>query len=383
MRTHTILVEAVAIASFSLGLAGCGGHSGAEGKPPAGVPVAVYQIDTGSASYYDVYPATVFALNQVDLRPQVSGYIVGIDFKDGQRVRKGMKLYAIDRQHYQAAYDQAVANRNTARSNLSKMQQDVDRYNDLAKNDAIARQTLDHAVADLESARMQVAALEANVKNVQTDLRYSVIEAPFDGTVSFSQVKVGSSVTAGQTLLNTISSDDPMAVDCNVDQKQIPRFSGMLGEKFVAHDTTFTIVLPDGTEYPESGRLSVIDRAVDPQTGTIRVRVIFPNPNEVLKAGITCNLRIRSTSPVSSVLLPYRAVVEQMGEYFVFVLNGDKVVQRRVTLGARINDMVVSKGGIAPGDQIVVDGVQKLRDNAVVAVVPPQAKATTETASAK
>jgi membrane fusion protein (multidrug efflux system) len=263
------------------------------------------------------------------------------------------------------------------------MHQDVDRYNDLAKNDAIARQTLDHAVADLESARMQVAALEANVKNVQTDLRYSVIEAPFDGTVSFSQVKVGSSVTAGQTLLNTISSDDPMAVDCNVDQKQIPRFSGMLGEKFVAHDTTFTIVLPDGTEYPESGRLSVIDRAVDPQTGTIRVRVIFPNPNEVLKAGITCNLRIRSTSPVSSVLLPYRAVVEQMGEYFVFVLNGDKVVQRRVTLGARINDMVVSKGGIAPGDQIVVDGVQKLRDNAVVAVVPPQAKATTETASAK
>ena len=383
MRTHTILVEAVAIASFSLGLAGCGGHSGAEGKPPAGVPVAVHQIDTGSASYYDVSPATVFALNQVDLRPQVSGYIVGIDFKDGQRVRKGMKLYAIDRQHYQAAYDQAVANRNTARSNLSKMQQDVDRYNDLAKNDAIARQTLDHAVADLESARMQVAALEANVKNVQTDLRYSVIEAPFDGTVSFSQVKVGSSVTAGQTLLNTISSDDPMAVDCNVDQKQIPRFSGMLGEKFVAHDTTFTIVLPDGTEYPESGRLSVIDRAVDPQTGTIRVRVIFPNPNEVLKAGITCNLRIRSTSPVSSVLLPYRAVVEQMGEYFVFVLNGDKVVQRRVTLGARINDMVVSKGGIAPGDQIVVDGVQKLRDNAVVAVVPPQAKATTETASAK
>jgi membrane fusion protein (multidrug efflux system) len=378
-----MIVEAVAIASFSFGLLGCGGRSGAEGKPPPGVPVAVYRIDTGGASYYDVYPATVFALNQVDLRPQVSGYIVGIYCKDGQRVKKGMKLYAIDRQHYQAAYDQAVANLNTARSNLAKMQQDVDRYNDLAKNDAIARQTLDHAVADLESAKMQVAALEANAKNVQTDLRYSVIEAPFDGTISFSQVKVGSSVTAGQTLLNTVSSDDPMAVDCNVDQKQIPRFTGMLGEKIVAHDTTFTIVLPDGTEYPESGRLSVIDRAVDPQTGTIRVRVIFPNPKEVLKAGITCNLRIRSLSPVSSVLLPYRAVVEQMGEYFVFVLNGDKVVQRRVALGARINDMVVSKGGIVPGDQIVVDGVQKLRDNTVVAVVPPQSKATTETASAK
>jgi membrane fusion protein (multidrug efflux system) len=157
----------------------------------------------------------------------------------------------------------------------------------------------------------------------------------------------------------------------------------MLGERVVSHDSTFTIVLPDGSVYPESGRLSVIDRAVDSQTGTIRVRVVFPNSKEVLKAGITCNLRIRSTSPVSSVLLPYKAVVEQMGEYFVFVLTGDKVVQRRVTLGARINDMVVSKGGLAPGEQIVVDGVQKLRDNAVVAVVPPQAKAAPETASTK
>ncbi|HTY60594.1 MAG TPA: efflux RND transporter periplasmic adaptor subunit, partial [Bacteroidota bacterium] len=359
------------------------GRSGAEQKPPPGIPVAVYQIDTGRASYYDQVPATVTALNQVELRPEVSGYIVGIYFKDGQHVTRGMKLYAIDQQHYQAAYDQAVANLSSARSNLAKLQQDVDRYNELAKNDAIARQTLEHAVADLESAKTQVAALEANVKNVQTDLRYSVIEAPFDGTISFSQVKVGSAVNAGQTLLNTVSSDDPMAVDCAVDQKQIPRFAAMLEKKPGAGDSTFTIVMPDGSIYPSPGRLSVLDRAVDPQTGTIRVRVVFPNPRGVLKAGLTCDLRVRNTSGAHTVLFPFKAVVEQMGEYFVFALNGEKVTQRRIDLGPRINDMVVARSGLAPGDQIVIDGVQKLRDNAVVAVVGPQAKPSTETVSAK
>ncbi len=383
MRTFDKLYIPIALASLAMVAAGCGGRSGAEGKPPPGIPVAVYRIDTGRASYNDVYPATVFALNQVDLRPEVSGYLVGIYFKDGQRVTRGMKLYAIDQQHYQAVYDQAIANRNTARSNLAKLQQDVDRYNELAKDDAIARQTLDHAVADLQSARMQVAALEANVKNVQTDLRYSVICAPFDGTISFSQVKVGSAVTAGQTMLNTVSSDDPMAVDCAVDQKQINRFAGMLEKNAGDGDTTFTLVLPDGSVYPEAGHLSVLDRAVDPQTGTIRVRMVFPNPHNVLKAGLTCNIRIRNTSAASTVLFPFRAVVEQMGEYFVFVLNGEKVTQRKIDLGARINDLVVAREGLSPGDQIVVDGVQKMRDNAVVAVVPQQMKPATETASAK
>jgi membrane fusion protein (multidrug efflux system) len=184
-------------------------------------------------------------------------------------------------------------------------------------------------------------------------------------------------------MLNTVSSDDPMAVDCAVDQKQINRFAGLLEKKQGAADTTFTLVLPDGSVYPEAGVLSVVDRAVDSQTGTIRVRMVFPNPRNVLKAGLTCNIRIRNTSAASAVLFPFKAVVEQMGEYFVFVLNGEKVTQRRVDLGARINDMVVARGGLSPGDQIVVDGVQKLRDNVTVAVAGPQVKPATETAAVK
>jgi RND family efflux transporter MFP subunit len=349
-------------------LSSCSVNKAAEQKGPPPVQVTAYDVKTASAVYYDEYPATVVALNQVELRPEVSGYITEIFFKDGQHVAKGMKLYAVDQQQYQAAYDQAFANLNVAKSNLAKAQQDADRYTDLAKNDAVARQTLEHALADLASAKMQVEASEATVKSVQTNLRYSIISAPFDGTIGISLVKLGSAVATGQTLLNTISSDDPMAVDCAVDEKQISRFNGYLHNPAVGSDSIFTIVLPDQSVYPHPGQLSLLDRAVDSQTGTIRVRLLIPNPRGILKTGLTCNLRIKTSSPAASVLIPHKAVIEQMGEYFVFAISGNKVTQRRVNLGMNINDMVIVKDGLQAGDQIVVEGMQRLRDNAVIAV---------------
>ena len=230
----------------------------------------------GSATYYDLYPATVTPLNQVDIKPQVSGNITGIFFKDGQFVRKGMKLYEIDQQQYKAAYEQAMANVHVAEANESKAQQDADRYTDLAKNDAIAKQILDHAVADLESSKKQVEAAKANVASVETNLKYSIISAPFDGTIGISQVKIGTSVYQ-QTLLNSISSDDPMAVDIAVDQIEIPRFTEYLDKGTNDKDSIFTLVLPDGSVYENPGHLVLLDRSVDPQTGTIKARLVFPN----------------------------------------------------------------------------------------------------------
>ena len=142
----------------------------------------------------------------------------------------------------------------------------------------------------------------------------------------------------------------------------------MLQEK--NQDSTFTIVLPDQTLYPYTGRLSFMDRAVDSQTGTIRIRVIFPNPKRLLRAGLTCNLRVRANTATESLLVPSKSVIEQMGEYFVFVVDSTRVSQRRVDLGMRINDKVIVKNGLQPGNQIVMDGVQKLRDQSLVSVIP-------------
>ncbi|MDR3626365.1 MAG: efflux RND transporter periplasmic adaptor subunit [Ignavibacteriaceae bacterium] len=349
--------------------------------PPA--LVEVYEVKPEHAVYYDNYPASVTALNQVDIRPEVSGYLTGINFKDGQHVNKGVKLYGIDQQQYKAAYEQAVANLNAVKANLIRAQQDADRYNDLAKKDAIARQVLEHAQADLQSAKMQVAAAESNVNAVQTNLRNSVIYAAYDGTIGISQVKLGSAVTAGQTLLNTLSSDNPVAVDFGLDEKLITKFINLLQVKAGPKDSTFTLILPDQTVYPYSGHLSFLDRAVDPQTGTIKARIIFPNNNYLLRPGLTCNVRVLNNNTSNSIIIPYKAVSEQMGEYFVFVAKGNKAIQTKVTLGVPINEMVIVKDGLTPGEFVITEGVQKLRDNSPIILAPAHPKQVTQAAPGK
>lgn len=360
------------ISMLLLSACGSSNKQNAQQAPPPPAAVNVYQVQKGSASYFDEYPATVVALNEVQLRPQVAGYISGIYFTDGQRVSKGQKLYTIDQQQYEAQYQQAVANLNVAKANLAKAQQDADRYAELQKSDAIARQTVEHAQADLEASKMQLEAAKANVANVQTGLRYSVIYAPFDGTIGISLVKAGTAVSPGQTILNTVSSDDPMAVDFALDQKDIARFIQLQQKGNKAIDSVFTLLLPDQTVYAFPGHISLIDRAVDPQTGTIKTRIVFSNKDKILKSGMSCNLRVRNEGHTESILIPAKAVMEQMGEYFVFVVNdSSKVSQRKISRGATINDKLVVKDGLAENERIVTEGIQKLRDGAAVQVASP------------
>jgi len=356
------------------GLMACGNDKPAGPATPPPTAVGVYTAATGDATYYDEYPATVAALNQVDIKPQVSGNITHIFFQDGQHVRKGEPLYEIDQQQYKAQYEAAVANLNVAKANLAKAQQDADRYTDLSQKDAIAKQTLDHALADLEANKRQVEAAQANVSNVQTSLKYSMIYAPFDGTIGISQVKLGTAVYP-QTLLNTVSSDNPLAVDVALDEKQIARFSTLLQRKPAAGDSTFTFLQPDGSVYPFPGHILLLDRAVDPTTGTIKARLTFPNPKNTLRPGITGNVRVENKSAAGSILIPYKSVVEQMGEYFVYVLgDSSKVSQRKVQLGARVGDKIVARDGVKAGEKVVTEGVQKIRDGVKVQVGTPGAK---------
>jgi len=373
-----LLVSSIII---SAAISSCGNNSAPMKMPPA--VVDVYKVRIEQASYYDDYPASVTALNQVDIRSEVSGYLTNIYFKDGQHVNKGAKLYGIDQQQYKAAYEQAVANLNSAKANLIRAQQDADRYNDLSKNDAIARQVLEHAQADLQSAKMQVAAAESNVSAVQTNLRNSIIYADYDGTIGISQVKLGSAITAGQTLLNTLSSDNPVAVDFSLDEKLIAKFTKYLHSENSPKDSTFSLLLPDQSIYPYHGYLSLLDRAVDPLTGTIKTRLIFPNPQNLLKPGLTCNVRVLNNNGSGSVVIPYKAVTEQMGEYFVFVITNNKAIQTKVNLGIPLNDMVIIKSGLIPGQLIATDGVQKLRDNSPVIVASPHTRQVTQAALGK
>lgn len=358
-----------------IGFVACGEKAAAPQGPPPAIPVGVYQAQTGDATYFDNYPATVTALNQVEIKPQVSGNITAIYFQDGQHVSKGQKLYQIDQQQYGGAYQQALANLEVSKATLAKSQQDADRYTELDKQDAIAKQILDHQLADLQVAKRQVDAAKANVASVQTNLKYSTIYAPFDGTIGISLVKVGTSVYA-QTLLNTVSSDNPIAVDVAIDQSQIPRFLGYLGKGVgVERDSVFTIQMQDKSVYPFPGHLGLLDRAVDPNTGTIKARLVFPNSKRLLKVGITCNVLIKNNGGDSSILIPYKAITQQLGENFVFIVvnkndTTKQALQRKVELGAKVNDKVVVKSGVEKGQYVVTEGNQKLKDSTLVKVVP-------------
>jgi len=349
----------------------CGSKKNADPmKAPPPPTVSAEIVKKGNAVYFDDYPATVAALNQNDLRAQVTGYITGIYFKDGQYVHQGQKLYEIDRQQYQANLDQAIANLNVTKANLARAQQDADRYAGLLKQDAVAKQVYDHAMADLESAKMQMEAANSGVRNAQTTVKYSTIYAPFTGTIGISQVKIGVLVTANQTLLNTISSNDPMAVDLAVDQREISRFVQLQNNLSAKNDSIFVLQLPGNVTYPQPGKVSLIDRAVDPQTGTIKARLVFSNPQNMLKPGMNVNVRIKNNSTDSAmVMIPLKAVTEQMGEYFVFVVNdSSQAIQQKLSLGPRINDKVVIRHGVNEGDKIITEGFQRLRDSSKVNV---------------
>ena len=339
--------------------------------PPPPIAVNVYTVKKGSAQYYNSYPATITSVNEVEVRPQVAGYITGIFFKEGQYVKKGQKLYTIDQQQYRGAYEQAVAQLHATEANLSKLQQDADRYEELGKQDAVAQQTVQHAEADLEAGKKQVDAAKANVSALEVNLRYSTIYAPLSGTIGISQVKIGASVSPGSTLLNTISSDNPIAADVALDENLIPFIEKESRDNKLIADSIFTLTLSDQSKYPYPGTIYIIDRAVDPQTATIKIRLLFPNPTNFLRAGMSANLKVLNNSGAETTLIPYRAVVEQMAEYFVFVVNADTVTQKKIFIGQQIRDMVVVKSGLEENETIVLDGVQKLKNGAKVKVAAP------------
>ena len=368
MKSNQLFLTSAA----SLLLLSCGGKDdkqAAQQQAPPPVYVSLTTVKDTAAIYYDNYPATLAAQNEIKLTPQVSGYITGLYFKEGSTVGKGQRLYTIDQQVYNANLQQAVANQQVQETNLLKAQKDADRYHELDKHDAIAKQQVDYADAALEAARKQVAASRAAVNAVRANVGFADIRAPFTGTIGISQVKPGQAVVAGQTVLNTISSDDPMAVDINVNQQDIFRFGQL--QKAGTKDSTFRLVFGNDV-YPYPGHIYTIDRAVDPQTGTIKTRLLFPNKQGMLKVGMNGTVRVANNNRTQSIVIPFKAVTEQLGEYFVYVVgDSSKVAQRKVELGQQLGGNVIIKNGIQVGDKIAVEGVQNLRQGSVITTTPP------------
>lgn len=358
----TQLFSALLISS-GLIIQSCNSNDNKKGAPTQqaeiATPVSTALVNKEIVTGVKNYPAFVIALQETEIRAEVTGYITNIFVADGAAVSKGQKLYEIDRTRYQAAVDQARANLAIAKANLDRVEKDLQRYQTLAEKDAIAKQTLDYATTDVNNQKAQVQAAQAALTTAQTNLQRSVIFAPFSGTVGISQVRNGALVSAGSTLLNTISTTNPIGVEFQINERDIADFTKL---KAGSSSSDIYITLPDGTRYPEAGRIVTIDRAVDSQTGTLKIRASFANNSNTLRTGMNTTLNVASTSAQEQIVIPYKAVFEQLGVFNVYTVNdSSKVELKQVTLGHKLDDKVVITSGLEAGQKIVLDGAASLR----------------------
>ena len=310
----------------------------------------------------------------VDIRARVEGFLDTVNFREGSFVRKGDLLYQIDPKPLEATLAQANAELATARARLAKTDNDVARYTPLVAKQAVSQRELDDARAAQDATRSQVEAAKAAVEKATLDLGYTRITSPINGLVGTTQVKPGSLVGRGEsTLLTTVSQIDPIIFRVAITEadylriiKRDPTRAGQEGKV-----SGIQLTLADGTTHPQTGTIGPVERAVNSATGTLGVQLYFPNPDNVLRPGQYGRARVLLDTKAGALLVPQRAVQELQNLYSVAVVGADnKVAFRNVKVGPRVDTLWVIEDGLKPGEQVVAEGLQSVRDGMTVRTKP-------------
>ena len=349
--------------------------SGEDAAPPPPPQVYVADVQQRDVPVYMELVGQTEGSQDVEIRARVEGFLDTVAFAEGYFVRRGDLLYQIDPKPLQAALAQAKAELATSQARLDQANITVNRMKPLAEQQAVSLQELDNALATQNAARAQVDAGKAAVDKAQLDLGYTTITSPIDGIVGITEVKAGNLVGAnGSTLLTTVSQVDPILFRGGISEADYLRLARNLKAREESRDeeaTDVQLLLADGTTYPHQGKLEAIERAVDPTTGTLTVQVTFPNPDRLLRPGQYGRLRFVSEIRRDALLVLQRAVQETQGQYSVAVVDADnKVRMQRVKVGPREGDLWVIEEGLKPGERVVVEGVQRLRDDMAVSPKP-------------
>lgn len=392
-RSRLAAVAATVLSITLVLVAGCGEEKKAEAAPPDVEVVNVVQKDVPLVREW---VATMTGFVNAQIRAQVSGYIVKQLYTNGAYVSKGTPLFQLDARTFQASLDQATGNLTQAKADLQKAeaqlgktQLDVDRYTPLAKQGAISQQELDDAVQANLAAKGQVAAAKAAIEaaaaaqeTARLNLGYATIVSPVDGVAGISSAQVGDFVgPTSPNPLTTVSTINPILATITPSEQNylaVMRAAEKTGmtETQILSSLTWELELTDGTTYPQKGKFYALDRQVNVQTGAIMLQLAFPNPGNVLRPGGFGNVRTVARIDKGALLVPQRAVTDVQSKYLVGVVGTDnKVNIRPVTVGEKVGTMWIISEGLKPGDRIVAEGTQKIRDGIVVNPKPFQAPA--------
>jgi RND family efflux transporter MFP subunit len=348
----------------------CGGCQSKQAAPPTPPDVGVVDVVQQDVPIYGEWVATLDGYVNAQIQPQVTGYLIKQNYKEGSFVRKGDVLFEIDPRPFQAVLDQVRALLAQAEAQLGKTQLDVDRDTPLAKERAIAQSQLDNDIQANLAAKAAVKSGEAQVEQSELNLGFTHVTSLVDGIAGIAQVQIGNLVSP-TTVLTAVSQVNPIKAYFPISEQEYLRLADRINahaqQQVPTDDPPLDLILADGTIYPERGRVLLTDRQVDVTTGSIRIVSAFPNPKNILRPGQFGRVRAATTTKQGALLIPQRAVTELQGTYQVAVVASDnKVSIRLVKVGERVGTLWIIEEGLKPGERVVVEGVQKVRGGVIV-----------------
>ena len=323
---------------------------------------------------YSDWVGTIEGFVNAEIRPKVQGYLLKQNYQSGYVVKAGEMLFEIDPRQFKAALDQAAGQLAQAKALLKKTELDVARYKPLAKEGAVSQEELDNAIQQNEANKASVFQAEANLEQARLNLEWTKVQSPIDGIAGINQAQIGDLVGT-TTVLTTVSTVDPIKVQFPISEQEYLKFATAINRKSETGQEDpdapkLELILANDSVYPQKGRFYAVNRQVDQRTGTLLVQAVFPNPDNVLRPGGYGKVRAATDVAKNALVIAQRAVLDLQGTYQVFVVNGDKVEARDVVPGARTgSDWVIAKG-LSPGESVVVEGLQKIRNGATVVAKP-------------
>ncbi|HEX4631461.1 MAG TPA: efflux RND transporter periplasmic adaptor subunit [Chthoniobacterales bacterium] len=352
---------------LAIGLAACGKKA-----PPAPPPpeVLVTEVKQQDAPIYNEYVGQLDASVNATIEARVQGYLISQNYKEGQPVKKDDVLFEIDRRPFEAALAQAKAALLQAEASAKQAELNAERSKDLFQRKVASEQERDNAVQSGAAARAQAEAQKAVVEQAQLNLDYTTIKAPVDGIAGLVKVQVGDLINVG-TVLTTVTKVDPIKAYFTVSEQRYADYAKRWADpqERAQHEKElrFELLFPDGSTYEHPGELFAIENQVDVRTGSLRIAAQFPNPGNILRPGQFARIRVQSEIRKDAILVPQRAVTELQGNYQIAIVGPDnKVHIQPVKMGRRVDHDWIVEEGLKPGDRIVVEGVQKVREGAVV-----------------
>ena len=347
-----------AVAALAIG---CKQAPEAGAKPKlAAAPVDAAQVITKNIRVADEFNGRVWATNDVDIRPRVTGYIDRIAFREGQMVRKGDLLYVIDPRPYKDAADNAAAqlDREKAAADFAKIQEE--RAQRLKQSDAVSQEELQNRGSDLLQSGARVKAAEAALASAELNLSYTEVRSPIDGRISRTQLTLGNLAQADQTVLTTVVSVDPVWVYFDCDEQSYLRFQESTHRgSGVGSENPVRVALADEQGFPHTGHIDFVDNQLNPSTGTIRARVVLPNPDHVLTPGLFARVQLESATPAQAMLIDDKAVLTDQDRKYVYIVGPGNTAQRKEIVLSGVSDgLRIVKSGLTSEDRVIVGGLQ-------------------------